>query len=1386
MKKSGPLLTSLLAFWVILCVVSDSFSQNIVPNPSFEVYTLCPTGPGQGGVLPCDPWSNATQGTCDYFNACASIPSGVTVPPNFRGFQYAQTGFAYAGLYARTEGFLYREYLRVQLTTPMVADSTYDVNFWVSLGEQTCGTKNMGAYFSVPQPFIPTLGVFNATPQVSASIGFINDTLNWTLISGCYTALGGEQWMVIGNFLGDAASPIDPACALGHTSYYYIEDVSVVLGDPPGTIDFDLGGPITECNFYQIDPGLGNVGYHWEGGSSGPTLTVFESGTYSLTVTEGCDIGVDSIEVTILGTFDPVEIGPPSATICNGDSYDITLDPNAGDYVWQDGSTDPDYSITTSGVYSVSLDDGCDITTDEITVTVLDPPAPFTLGSDTHLCPGEDNVLSFDPSLGNFLWQDNSTSPGYTISSGGIYQLTISNMCGEFSDELVVTDIIPPSLEFDPQLIELCPNQDVEFDFDPAAGDYLWQDGSTSPFYTISDPGVYSLTITNECGNTSDQVSAILVEEPVFDLGPDIVACPAQLPITLDVSNATNAVSFLWQNGSTDSDIEVNGAGIYSVTVSNSCFSITDEIEVEIQDATPLVTLPPDQILCPGETITLSVNGLSGNYVWQDGSTSSTFLVTQPGNYSLTVTTDCGSGADNISVQYNSPLLAPDLGPDVTLCPGEQYIFYAHIPGVSYTWQDQSTADSLIVTTPGMYTLQISNACSSASDTVMVNINASPPQLDLPSSLSLCQFDTILVDAGISGVQFLWNDGSQSPTLSVVSPGMYSLTVSNACGADADTITIIDAGPAPSVSLGQDISFCMGDTLLLTPVSSDVISWLWQDGSSSSTFDVSSPGLVTVQVNNNCGVSYDTLMSSLLPSIPPLQLGADTSLCPGQSLTLSISSPGVNILWSDGSANNNFNVVSPGVVYATITNACGVSSDSVDITYLPSAPSLDLGADQSVCPGDVITLSPGINGVSYLWQDGSTGSSFSTSQAQSVILTISNSCGSESDTIEIIENLNGPQVDLGPDILACEGSVVTLNSGILGVNYLWQDGSTNSDFTTSVSGTYILQVSNSCGTDADTVDVDISGVAPTADLGADTLLCEGQSIQLLANADPGTMVMWQDGSTSPVYNVTTSGIYFLSATNLCGFASDTIDVNYESPPVEFNLGPDTILCPGQSIVLTSPQTNVNITWQDGSHATSITADQQQLYSLQLSNSCGITSDSLNVHIDDRSPAVHIDSTISWCEGDVITLDATQSFVADYLWSTGAVTPAIQVNSSGTYEVNVITDCQSVLQDIEIVPGDNCNHEFYIPTVFSPNEDNVNDFFTISFSSQIQIVTLDCSIFDRWGNLVYNTHDPSFAWNGHFKNEPLNPGVYVYRALFTYTFGGKIFSEMVTGDITLVR
>ncbi len=1511
---------AILPVW--LCAISVCISQNLVPNPSFETYTACPANWGNGGPMLCFPWVNGNLATADYFNTCATS-TNVQIPNNLFGNQPAHTGNAYAGYWAR-ESFIWREYLQVQLTQPLVAGFSYEVSFYVSLADLHCGVTHVGAYLSSTPPDPATIGPLAASPQIEANIGYVNDKDNWTLVTGCYAATGGEQYITIGNFYNNPSSPLDPTCSTAPNSYYYLDDVSVVQGDPVNTLPLELGPPVIACDSYTIDPGVSGVDFHWSDGSTGPTLTVTQSGTYSLTISSGCgNVGQDDIVVTINGSAAPVELGPPTATLCNGQNFSITLNPNAGDYTWQDGSTSPNYSITLPGLYQVTLDDGCDITTDQIEVTVLnppapfslgndatlcagdvisysfdpslgnflwqnnstspnftinsagfyyltisnqcgeayddivvmsapqptvdlgpaqsslcagqniafnldpnvgsyewqdgstspnytisvagtyavtvtngcgaandqiivniiDPPAPFTLGNDAELCAGDNIVFNFDPSLGNFHWQDNSTSPNYTISTGGTYQLTISNTCGTVSDEIVVNNLPAPVVDLGPSQQTICEGQQINFNLDPAIGSYTWQDGSISSSYSISSPGIYAVTVTNTCGTMSDNIEVTMISEPVFDLGPDLVICPAQLPVLLDISNALNATSFHWQDNSSGAQLLVANAGTYAVTVSNTCFSVVDQIQVIVQNASPSVVLPADQSLCPGQTITIDGGGLIGNYVWQDGTTSASYIVSNPGTYMLTVTNQCGSGSDSITVNYYSALPSLDLGPDFSLCPGEQFALHANVSGVNYVWQDMSNNDSLVVSLPGIYSLQISNMCGMASDTVVVTNNGNPPVVDLPASITLCSGSITTIDAGISGVQYLWSDGSQGSSITTSNPGIYSLTVSNTCGIDSDRVVVVDAGPPPTVLLDADISICPGEIVLLSPVSSGVQSWLWQDGSTGSTFNVSSPGLITVQVSNNCGVNYDSINVALLPATPSLDLGVDTSLCPGEMLTLSINTPGVNITWLDGTNGVSYDVNGGGLFYATISNQCGSSSDSVDVSILPGIPQVNLGADQSLCPGESITLSPGISGVNYLWQDGSTATSFNATLPGFVILTLSNSCGSAIDSMEIIANTNGPQVHLGNDVSACIGDVVMLTSDVLGVNYLWQDGSTTVDFSTNVSGTFILQVSNACGVDADTVVVDISGLPPAPSLGPDTILCEGISLQLKADAAAQTSIAWQDGSTLPVMNVTSPGTYILTETNHCGVASDTIDILYQAAPAAFDLGPDTILCPDEFILILAPMTTDMMTWQDGSHDISMIADASQTYSLLLSNQCGQVQDSLAVRVDDRIPSIHIDDQILNCQADNITLDATQHFDASYLWNTGSTSPAIDVKTPGVYNVTVTTACQSIEQTVEVAMNKDCNHQVFIPNVFSPNGDQANEEFSISFNSTQDIASISCSIFDRWGNLVYNSKEINFRWDGRFKSDVVQSGVYAYLINVDYTDGEN---RMFKGDVTVIH
>jgi gliding motility-associated-like protein len=246
-------------------------------------------------------------------------------------------------------------------------------------------------------------------------------------------------------------------------------------------------------------------------------------------------------------------------------------------------------------------------------------------------------------------------------------------------------------------------------------------------------------------------------------------------------------------------------------------------------------------------------------------------------------------------------------------------------------------------------------------------------------------------------------------------------------------------------------------------------------------------------------------------------------------------------------------------------------------------------------------------------------------------------------------------------------------------------------------------------------------------------------------------------------------------------------VDFLDTPTPFTLGPDTTLCPGASILLSVPLNGFNILWQDGSIGTTMIADKEQTYSLELSNQCGLFKDEIALAFDHNIPLVDLDPEISICPGDEVLLDVTQSFDADYAWSTGTTLPVINIVTPGLYSVSVIALCAEAEGNVVIIQALDCFPvSFYVPNLFSPNDDNVNDVFSLHFNAEVEITALHGSIFDRWGNNVFESRAIPFEWNGFFNYELMQPGVYVYVIDIDYTTNGQERHTVLQGDVTLIR
>lgn len=217
---------------LLVIIASNLCGQNLVPNPSFESIIACPMNHGYscpytnlGSFDKVDFWKNPTCTSPEIHHSCTGS-NFIGVPANFAGVQTPRTGNAYAGIFQSNS---YCEYVSSPLSAQLIAGTKYLVSFYVSCGNSndfhiTNGFNGIGAYLSVGFP--DTTGTslsnrLNSPAQiVNPYTNLINDTLNWLLISDTMIAVGGENYITIGNFTPQAN-------LLGNGAYFYVDDVSV-------------------------------------------------------------------------------------------------------------------------------------------------------------------------------------------------------------------------------------------------------------------------------------------------------------------------------------------------------------------------------------------------------------------------------------------------------------------------------------------------------------------------------------------------------------------------------------------------------------------------------------------------------------------------------------------------------------------------------------------------------------------------------------------------------------------------------------------------------------------------------------------------------------------------------------------------------------------------------------------------------------------------------------------------------------------------------------------------------------------------------------------------------------------------------------------------------
>ncbi len=1163
----------------------------------------------------------------------------------------------------------------------------------------------------------------------------------------------------------------------GSAEYGYFSNYSsLFLGDD---VEDACAGDVVE-----LSVGTNLINVLWNTGQTDTSIQVTESGVYWVSANLfNCDlrdtIVVDFVEVEVdLGNDTSVCVG-------TGTSFDVTQPLMT--YLWQDGSTNPTFTAPGIGTYWVEITDtlGC---TDRDSIVVTNYPiTQIDLGANTFF-PCDSTQFTIVPNFtnGTFLWQDGSTNSSFVANGVGQYWVDYQdiNTCPS-TDTIELIVPIPPTV-FLGNDTTLCVGDSLVLDATQPQMTYLWQDGSTNATFTVKNAGLYSVTVTDNLGCTGTDFIQINVMQPTAVLRSDTTIC-FDANITLDATQAS--MTYLWSTGETTPTISVNPDTSYWVEITD-VFGCTDRDTFELSHH-PVADLGNDiEFVCDSIFVTLEPGITQGTFLWQDGSTLQTFDPPGQGTYWVQITDINGCfSADTVTlIPVSSPTV--EIGLDTNICFGDTVYIDATTPFIrTYIWQDSSNVAIFSATVTDLYTVEAidSNGCPGF-DTMMVWVNQINP--DIGGDTSICDNSTLLLDATQPQMTYLWQDGSTNSTFTA-DTGLFYVQLTDTLGCmESDSIQITYR---PNADLGPDVPYICDSLFVTLDPQIPNGTYLWSDGSTDSILQVNMEGTYWVEVIDEQGcVSSDTIVVTQI-SNPQVFLGNDTIICIGESVILDADIGNVrSYLWQDGSTNSTFTVTQTGTYHVDVTDNFGCQ-DADTIFIQVNEVTVDLGVDTVICNYDSIQFDVTQPNMTYLWQDGITTPTYTAQAIGDYYVVLTDTIGCEgSDTMSIT---HAPEVNLGADrLFKCDSAEMTIIPDLTTGNFVWQDGTTDRIYTTPNAGIYSVTLTDVYGcVSSGTIEL-LEPSIKSIDLGADTTLCFGDIFTLSAFDGTIRSYLWQDGSTNPDFTVTEFGTYFVEITDTNGCVnSDTIMIDYFLPSL-LDLGNDTTICEATVLFLDATIPNVvRYTWQDGSSNSTFIATEAGTYHVEVedANQC-VLRDTIQMDILLEPRPVNLPTDTTVCEDNLITLNAYEPNATNWDWIGESAffnqnlpnDSVFIVTFPGLYSVTISNRCAEVAQSIQVTHED-CSCTPYVPNAFTPNNDGVNDFFQVYNTCPIE--NFELRIFDRWGNHIFQSTDPTAQWDGTYQGQALTPGVYVWQIRYESSNArGEVVSTVRTGDVTIMK
>jgi gliding motility-associated-like protein len=1210
-------------------------------------------------------------------------------------------------------------------------------------------------------------------------------------------------------------------CEVKDTMNITIEEIIVDIQEPE-IVTCDQ--PTQKLNAKASSNGPGWT-YSWTtsdgkivSGANTPEPVIRGPGTYYLTVCSPLPNCCITKSVEVHGRITPPDLilFVKDTLGCNNVSVSIVSRSMTAplDYNWigPNGYTNfdgPVISVIEGGLYILTITDEYNCKTiDSVKVYENIDNPKISIVSNNINCKNDTARLIGNSTIpgSKFEWTDPKgnliKNDTFNVVDSGLYFLKVitPSGCVKYDSVRIKKDKLIPQITVYKDTLT-CKNKSADILVNSSLPVYTIYWTSPYPFqqldsYSIrtQQNGIYTaeLEALNGCKNKVDVEMLIDTTSPLINPTFDTVTCLKPISTILFNCSDPNAKLEWIRNGTSGPDgrgysdsvqTDKGGHYVFSALSENGC-QVDIQFDVPIDTLHPLLRAENDTLNCIKTSLNLKLNDLfSSKYSW-----------TGPNNF-------------------------------------------------------QSTQKNPSISISGIYqvTASLPNGCTS---TQSINISSDfvKPVLQAKNDTLTCKKDSIALNASKDQINAIVNwtgpNGFQSNLINpyVSNPGSYQLIVTNPNGCkDSVLLTVFQDIGKPDLGANNDTLNCSKQVANLFAISTrDSLNYLWTGpngfNATTQTIAVNQAGTYTIRISTTEGC-YSLLNVEVLEDTikPDLHLITDTLNCLKTQTSLQYNS-GSNLISLQWTGPGNFNsnqqnpLITQGGNYTlkvTSSNLC-TAQQTINILQDTIRPSITAKPDSINCNKREIDLIASVTPANLIGE-------WTTSTQQKIKANSIKTKAGGDFTFDVIGAnycinsilINVPVDTLAPDLqvkddtINCYFPIADINaiSKTSNLKYTWTGPnnytSSNASNTTQQGGTYQISITaqNGCISQKDLF-VFVDTVRPKLISTADSIDCTHPEATLHVSSDIGNVkYVWKNDqsqilSNTPNLKTKFGGNYIAEVVNTINGCLSRI-----LQPVR----QDSLIITDVSILPVNPICGKNIGSAQvvkviGGHQNiKYSIDHKQSYTSNPDfNSLPVGQYTLFV-IDDKKCEFQKDFEIveiPFVETNLvpeITLtlgDSARmnlSIIPDirlvksidwepttYLSCNNCEDPIVKPLVSTDYKVTVIdtNGCQSI-QYIRIVVE---TPKVWVPNVFSPNGDNINDLVWI-YGSKAEVTRINIfQIFDRWGNRVFENYnfepnDPSKGWDGKFNSEKCNPGVYVYWAEVELIDGTK---WIIKGDITLVR